>query len=137
MTKQPPTDEQRLVLRFERARDEAPLSELEAREVLEELGIDVDGEFKRMMAGLQEREEETRRQRLAEADASYRQLLAAPRKPVRRRTPAENRTRIREIQAHYPDASAHHHDLTHMSDDDLASLVEQLEALEDDAGEEE
>lgn len=136
MIKQPPTDEQRLVLRFERARDEAPLSEAEAREVLGELGIDVDGEFKRMMAGLEEREESARRGRLAEADASYRQLLVAPRKPVRRRTPTENRARCRELQARYPDASTHHHDLTHISDDDLASLVEQLEALEDDAGEE-
>lgn len=133
MTKQPPTDEQRLVHRFERAQDEAPLSESEAREVLGGLGIDVDGEFKRMMAALEEREEAARRQQLADADAGYRQLLAEPRKPVRRRTPTENRVRYRELQARYPDASAHHHDLTHVSDGDLASLVEQLEALEDDA----
>lgn len=136
MTKQPPTDAQRLVFRFERARDEAPLSESEARDVLDELGIDVDGEFKRMMAGLQEREETARRQRLADADNSYRQLLAEPRKPGRRRTPTEDRARVRELQARHPEMSAHHHDLTHMSDEDLASLVEHLEALEDDEGEE-
>lgn len=136
MTKQPPTDEQRLVLRFERARDEAPLSEAEAREALGEMGIDVDGEFKRMLAGLHEREEAARRQRLVEAEASHRRFVAEPRKPTRHRTPAENRARVRELQARYPDASAHHHDLTHMSDDDLASLVGELEALEDDAEEE-
>lgn len=135
MTRKPPTDEQRFVLRFERARDESPVSESEAREMLGDLGIDVDQEFKQMMAGLQFREDAARRQRLADADASYQQLLNEPRKPVRRRTIAENRVRLQELQSRYPDASAHHHDLTYMSEDDLASLVEQLEALEDDAGE--
>lgn len=57
MTKQPSTDEQRLILRFERARDEAPMSEAEAKEFLGEIGVDVDAEFKLLMKNVGAREE--------------------------------------------------------------------------------
>lgn len=136
MTKQPPTDEQRLILRFERARDEAPMSEAEAREFLGELGVDVDAEFKLLMKHIGAQEEADRLQKLADAEADYQRHQVRRRRPSERRSRPENQARIRAQQARHPELSAHHHDLTHMSDDDLASLADQLEELEADAGEE-
>lgn len=43
------TDARRLVLRFERARDEDPISESDARGFIGDLGIDADAEFMRML----------------------------------------------------------------------------------------
>jgi acyl-CoA thioesterase len=136
MTKQPPTDEQRLILRFERARDEAPMSEAEAREFLGELGVDVDAEFRLLMKNVTAQEEADRLQELADAEAEYQRHQVRPKGPTHRRSRPENQARIRAQQARHPELSAHHHDLTHMSDDDLASLADQLEELEADAGEE-
>ncbi|MCE9580091.1 MAG: hypothetical protein K8W52_43650 [Deltaproteobacteria bacterium] len=136
MTKQPLTDEQRLILRFERARDEAPMSEPEARALLGEVGVDVDAEFKLLMEHVRDRDETARLEMLANAEVAYRQALSQPRMPARRRSRTENQAAVRSMQARHPRLSAHHHDLTHMSDDDLASLVEQLEELEAGATEE-
>ena len=136
MTKKPPTDEQRLISRFGRARDEAPMSEAEAKEFLNELGIDADAEFKLLLENVGAREEVAARQLLADAEAQYRQLQSRAKSTGKRRSRSENQAWIRAQQQRHPELSAHHHDLTHMSDDDLASLVEQLEELEGDAGEE-
>lgn len=68
---QPPTDEQRLILRFVRARDEAPMSEAETRESLGEFGVDVDAEFKILMKSVAAQEESDRLQESAPGHADH------------------------------------------------------------------
>ncbi len=135
MTKKQPTDEQRFLLRFEQAREEGPMSEREAREALGEIGVDPDAEFALLMQNIRAQDEAKRVQRLAEAETAYRERQARPRVPAPLRSRSENLAWVQAARHRHPEMSAHHHDLTHMSDDDLASLVEQLEELEADAEE--
>lgn len=132
MTKKTPTDEQRLLGRLDRARDEASLSESEALAMLKEDGVDVEAEFKLLLTGLRERQEADRKQRLAAAENAYRATEPRKQSDAPRRTRDENVARVRELQQKHPELTAHHYDLKQMSEDDLQSLVEQLNELEAD-----
>jgi hypothetical protein len=131
VAKKSPTDEQRMLARLDRARDDASLSEAEAREILKAEGVDVDAEFKLLLEGLGDRHEVERKKRLADFESAYRALEPRTRTTVRH-SRNDNMGRIRAHQQRHPELTAHFRDLTYMSDDDLQSLVDQLDELEAD-----
>lgn len=123
-----------MLARLERARDDASLSETEAREMLEEDGIDVDAEFKLLLEGIATRHETERRKHLTDAEHAYR-LLDSSTRPAPTRNRIENMARIGAHQRRHPELTANFHDLTHMSDHDLQTLVEELDELAGDGEE--
>lgn len=143
MTKKSPTYEQRLLGRLDRARDEAPLSEAEAIALLKEEGVDFKAEFDHFAKRLIERQQAERKSRLALQEAerksrlsvvenAYRNSVAWIRESTPRRSRQENMTFVRAHQQRHPELTVHHRDLQSMSDDDLQSLVDQLNELEGD-----
>jgi hypothetical protein len=138
VSKKSPTNEQRMLARLERARDEANLSEAEAREVLREDGVDVEVEFKLLLDGISARHEAERKQRLSDAENAYRAINSGTTATTRRNR-NENLARIRAYQVRHPELNASFRDLTHMSDDDLQSLGDEIDELANDGddGEEE
>ncbi len=145
MVKKSPTDEQRLLGRLDRGRDEAPLSEDEAKAMLTEDGVDVEAEFKLFAEKLVERQEAERKSRLDQQEAERKSRFAAAERAYHEsasrnrvsspRSRAENLALVRSHQERHPELTAHHHQLRHMSDDDLQSLVDQLNELEGDEAE--
>lgn len=136
MSKKTPTKEQRTLARLDRARDDASLSEAEARELLKEDGVDVDAEYKLLLEGLATRNETERKQQLADAENAYRALGSGSAKTTTTRSRNDNLTRIRGHQQRHPELTASFRDLTHMSDGDLQTLVDELDELTGDGEEE-
>lgn len=143
MTKKSPSEEQRLLGRLDRGRDDAQLTEADATAQLKEDGVDVEAEFKLFAKRLIERQqverksrneqqEAERKNRIAAAEQAYREVLARPRQSSPRRSREENMARVRALQSQHPELTAHHFDLKAMSEDDLQSLVDQLNELEGD-----
>lgn len=141
MDKKSPTPEQRLLGRLDRASDEAQLSEADAKALLKEDGVDIEAEKKLFATQLAERQrverkkreelqEAERKSRLAAAENAYRESVGRQRAVGPRRTREENMAIVRALQQRHTELTAHHHDLRHMSDDDLQSLVDQLNELE-------
>jgi hypothetical protein len=113
------------------------LSETEARELLKEDGVDVDAEYKLLLEGLATRNETERKQLLADADNAYRALdSGTAKKTTTTRSRNDNLARVRGHQQRHPQLTASFRDLTHMSDDDLQSLVDELDELTGDGEEE-
>ncbi len=136
MPKPPLSHEQRLVLRFEEATDESPLSEKEARELLAADGVDVDAEFAILVTDVKQRAEDARRAEMHGAAADWQQFRDRRKPTLRARSREENLARVQVLRTKRPELTVQHRDLTHVSDDDLASLVEQLEELAADDREE-
>lgn len=132
MTKKAPTKGQRTLARLDRGRDEASLSEAEAREMLKEEGVDVETEYKLLLESLATRSEAERKQRLIDAENAYRALDFSSTKATARRSRSDNLNRIRVHQQLHPQLTASFRDLSHMSDADLQSLVDEVDELTGD-----
>jgi hypothetical protein len=117
-----------MLARFERARDDVSLSEAEAREMLKEDGVDVDAEFKLLLEGVTRRHQTERKQELVDAENAYRALDACGRTTTTR-SRNDNLARIRGHQERNPELTASFRELTHMSDDDLQTLADELDEL--------
>ena len=118
--------------RLEALLDEVPLDAREVEETLRDAGIDAKAATARMMARVQEVQECQRRERLARADAERKADLAsqhAKRSDRPLRTHAELLARFFEIRAQHPAAAALYRDFQSASEEDLRSLIDDLEEL--------
>lgn len=118
--------------RFEGLFEQVPLDPREIEETLREAGIDAKTATDRMMARVLEVQEHERRERLAKADAERK--ADAVRNQSRRggaslRNRAEMLARFFEIRSQHPAAAAMFRDFQSASDEDLRSLLEDLEEL--------
>ena len=112
--------------------EEVPLDAGEVDETLRDAGIDAKSATARMMARVHEVQERERRERLARADADRKADLAKVRARRADRplgTRADLLARIFEIRAQHPSAAVLHRDFQSASEDDLRSLVDDLEDL--------
>ena len=133
MTKKTTSQPGRSLLdRFDRLDEQVPVDDQEADQIIADLGIDVDASLHRLMVRVNEAEAQLRQEEYAEV-ASKRQValtkLQQSRPP---RTRAALLARIAELQSGPSRPQAFYKNLESVPDDDLASLVAELEELSAD-----
>lgn len=114
--------------RFQELSAEVPVDEAEAQHILRDAGIDVAAAIKEAMAHVDSVEERLKKERFAQAEADRQAALAGLRPPSKKRTTAELRARLGELQR-AAGAQALFRGLDSVKDDDLEILVAQLEEL--------
>ncbi len=127
-----PKADESVVERFERLDDEVPLSEMEAKAILDEAGIDPHASLKKLFSKLDQIAAQEREQRFAKAEIAHRKELGA----LARREAANDRKGRPELlaQVHlyrqqHPTLSAQFRNFESMNDDDLRSLLAEVEEL--------
>lgn len=133
MKKPPPKNtDAEVASRLEGLFEQVPLDPREIEETLREVGIDAKSATERMMARVLELQEHERRERLAQADAE-RKAEAVRHQSKRGGTSLRNRAemlaRFFEIRTQHPAAAAMFRDFQSASDEDLRSLLDDLEEL--------
>ena len=133
MKKLPPNNsDAEVAARLEELLDQVPLDPREIEETLREAGIDAKSATERMMARLQDVQEHERRERLTQADAERKADAArhqSKRGDASMRSRAEMLARFFEIRTQYPAAAAMFREFQSASDEDLRSLLDDLEEL--------
>lgn len=128
----PKNTDAEIAARLEALLDEVPLEPREVEETLRQAGIDPKTATDRIMARARQVQERERAQRFARAEAERVAALEGMRverasRPQRSR--AEILARIFEIRAKYPQAAAMYRDFQSAPDQDLESLLDDLEAM--------
>jgi hypothetical protein len=107
--------------------DETPVDEVEALEILKDVGIDVAAALSETMAHIASVEQRIKQARFANAESERRAALV-PRVTTKKRTHAELLTRLAELRSS-AGAQALFSGLESIGEEDLAELVAQLEEL--------
>jgi hypothetical protein len=132
--KKEPTDSSDVgfVARLEALSDEVELKEDEVNELLLGAGIDAQAATERMLARVQEVEQQQRAERFAKAEVERRAALEKLAVPRVRRSKTELLARLSEIRASLPPSDqpqAFYRGFESASEDDLESFVADLEEL--------
>jgi cell fate (sporulation/competence/biofilm development) regulator YlbF (YheA/YmcA/DUF963 family) len=128
----PKSTDAEIAARLETLLDEVPLESREIEEVLRQAGIDPKAATDRIMARARHVQERERTQRFAQAEAARvaaLERIKSMRADRPQRSRAEVLARIFEIRAQYPQAAAMYRDFQAAPDQDLESLLDDLEEM--------
>lgn len=115
--------------RLDRVSDEIPVTDAEAEMLLQEAGVDAPGALRRLLSRIENFDTQQKQERFARADAERRAALAQSSTPSRQRSRGELLARLDELKAHSDQPQAYFRSLESVPDEDLESLVSQLEEL--------
>jgi len=117
--------------RLEGLFDEVPLEAREVEEIMQDAGIDANAASGRILALVREVSERERLDRFARADLERRVALEKleSKRGHSRRSRAEMIAQLSRIRERYPQAVAMYRDFQYAADDDLESLLDDLEVI--------
>lgn len=133
MSKKPSPDnsDAEFASRLEALLDEVPLEAREVDEILRSAGIDAKSATERIMARVREVHERERLERFARAEVERRAALEKleSKRGRARRSRAELLAQLSRIRERYPQTAAMYRDFESTTDDDLESLLDDLEVI--------
>lgn len=117
--------------RLERVSDEIPVTEAEAEILLQDSGIDASKGLARLLGRVEAFDAQYKKTHYAQIDAARRAALARvpTQTPARQQSRVELLTRLKALRTNAEQPQAYFRSLESMPDDDLASLIAQLEEL--------
>ncbi len=129
MTKPGSKDDWSFIERFERLDDEVPITDEEAKGVLAEAGIDPVASMKRLFESIDADEAEERRARFAKAEVARQQELTRLEHRHANLSGPELRQQLDIYRTGYPELRANFRNFEGANDDELRSLLAEIEEL--------
>jgi hypothetical protein len=129
MTKPGFEEDWAFIERFERLTDETPLSDEEARAVLAEAGIIPETALEELLARIEEAEAQGRRERFAAAEVKRRETLKRLEAPRSKLSRPELMAQLSTLRGKHPELIAHFRNFEAAPDEDLQSLLAEIEEL--------
>jgi hypothetical protein len=127
-------DDRSLIERFEKLDDEVPISDDEAKAILAESGIDPKASLARLFQSIDAVEAKERQQRFARAEIGRDEELSRLEQRYAHLSGPQLRQQLTLLQSRHPELRANFRNFERANDDELRSLLVEIEELISRAG---